>query len=1191
MLRSRLFQPNGKIRAQALVEFSLTAMVLVLLLMLIIEVARIFQTYVTLQSAVREGARYAVTGQWYAQYAGNQDDTGIAPMSSGWDPASGDALHHIAPCWPRFGPYTPVVSYPYTNPDPNVYEPYRDPRTCSIEATVIRGLTGLPLDPLNSGTTTTTSIGTFSICCYAAATKPYTYTITVFGYTDDMFPNNGEFGHPDPNDPTHWLVDDYSSINALAASSGAQPGLSPGYGGDPGQKVSVQIVYQFGLITPILSRIVSTFPMRAIATMTNETFGSTGVQSSAVLPPPLPALPALKDPTPPDLVINPIDFGVVGVPPNPAPNSDVTFNVAATNQLTGTNGETTLSDTAIRLYAIKSATQPTLPNPLNTPSQLTALGAIVLGPDALVPALMDPGTTMTPASITAQFTSGGDWWVYAFVDPDNIIDEAGAGLTTFDPTRENNNVTAPLHLIVTSNADLVLSKSVDNPAPAQNANVVYTINVTNLGGAAAPNASLTDLLPAGLTCLSANTPNYSCSTGIWAISTPTTPLGKGATAQLKITAKVTAAVGTTIQNTVTALTPDPSGGVLDPDHSNDLSCPAVSPNPPCYEADIIVGAINLSLTKTVTAPASGPIEGSANPFNFNLTVNNLTAATATGVYVTDSLPSGLTYVPPGSGSSTSAGCTISGSTVTCPVGTPSGTVNGNSSASATITVYVNSGQGGQTFTNTATVHSGLVDPDPSNDSSTVTVTSQSADIQVVKTVSPLYQAENNPFTWTVTVTNKGPNDDTNVKIQDVIPTASLAAAPTVNVSLGTWAAPTWTLPSLTNGQVATMTITASPKTGTVATTINNTASLSSANLTDTNTSNNSSTAGVIVSNATSADLSIVKTVSPTLAGPGTNVVYTFTATNNGPKPATGVLVTDTSLTNQFASGFMTYVSQAGTGTYNQVTGQSTTGQWNIGNLALGASVTKTVTVRVIGNSTTASFTNTASITGTLTDQDSTNNSDPATLNIAWPASIFVNPGGAGCVSDVWGATDAAVGINRTWVPSQTYVAGSWGLYGSNYTLQLPTSGLTFDDLNGNVVDSPTPPGPGTNLLGCTVTGTNFYYKFDGLLPGIYKITLLFTDPNNLPGTHRFGLDVITWRGRNNRILNNFDINNTIQNTPPKPLYRTGNQVTYYVVTYNYRVNNGGGNYLRLHFYNGRRTRTYTNILAMVSGIGITFVSP
>lgn len=51
-------------RGQTLVEFALTLPILLMLMFGVIEFARIFQAWITLQNAARTAARYAVTGQW-----------------------------------------------------------------------------------------------------------------------------------------------------------------------------------------------------------------------------------------------------------------------------------------------------------------------------------------------------------------------------------------------------------------------------------------------------------------------------------------------------------------------------------------------------------------------------------------------------------------------------------------------------------------------------------------------------------------------------------------------------------------------------------------------------------------------------------------------------------------------------------------------------------------------------------------------------------------------------------------------------------------------------------------------------------------------------------------------------------------------------------------------------------------------
>ena len=51
-------------RGQAMVEFALVLPVLLILLMVLIEVARLFSAWLIVENSAREAARYAVTGEF-----------------------------------------------------------------------------------------------------------------------------------------------------------------------------------------------------------------------------------------------------------------------------------------------------------------------------------------------------------------------------------------------------------------------------------------------------------------------------------------------------------------------------------------------------------------------------------------------------------------------------------------------------------------------------------------------------------------------------------------------------------------------------------------------------------------------------------------------------------------------------------------------------------------------------------------------------------------------------------------------------------------------------------------------------------------------------------------------------------------------------------------------------------------------
>lgn len=106
-------------------------------------------------------------------------------------------------------------------------------------------------------------------------------------------------------------------------------------------------------------------------------------------------------------------------------------------------------------------------------------------------------------------------------------------------------------------ADLSLAKSVDNATPTTGQDVTFTLTLTNDGPEDAPNVQVTDLLPAGLTFVSA-TPSqgtYTSGTGVWDIGT----VANGTSPTLQIVATVNSTGSITNTAEVTA------SGYVDPD--------------------------------------------------------------------------------------------------------------------------------------------------------------------------------------------------------------------------------------------------------------------------------------------------------------------------------------------------------------------------------------------------------------------------------------------------------------------------------------------------------------------------------------------------------------------------------------------------------------------------------------------------
>jgi uncharacterized repeat protein (TIGR01451 family) len=162
----------------------------------------------------------------------------------------------------------------------------------------------------------------------------------------------------------------------------------------------------------------------------------------------------------------------------------------------------------------------------------------------------------------------------------------------------------------------------------------------------------------------------------------------------------------------------------------------------------------------------------------------------------------------------------------------------------------------------------------------------SADLSITKT-APANVAVGDAITYTLTVTNGSTEAATSVSVTDTLPAGhtSITASGTGWTCSVAGSTVTCTADSsLPSGTANAITITANaPNT---AQTITNTATVSSSN--DPNSANNSGSVTVVVDNA-AVDLWLGGT-SP--AGPvanGTAVTFTFSVTNDGPQPATGVI--------------------------------------------------------------------------------------------------------------------------------------------------------------------------------------------------------------------------------------------------------------------------------------------------------------
>ena len=271
------------------------------------------------------------------------------------------------------------------------------------------------------------------------------------------------------------------------------------------------------------------------------------------------------------------------------------------------------------------------------------------------------------------------------------------------------------------------------------------------------------------------------------------------------------------------------------------------------------------------------------------------------------------------------------------------------------------------------------------------ITLSSADVGVTKTDSPDPVNAGQNVTYTVTVTNGGPDPASNVTLTDPLPTGTTSAGgsfpagwscttPTLGTN-GTW---NCSIASLAVGSTDIFTIVATvDPTVASGTVLSNTATVTTST-SDPTSANNSATATTTV--AMSADLQISKTDSPDPVTAGNNLTYQLTLTNNGPSN-TAATFSDT-----LPAG-TTFVSL------------STTGSWTCTTPAVGANGTVTCnnsnflvtadffTLVVKVDPTVATGTvlsNTATLSSSTPDTNGANNSATATTTVATSADLLLS---------------------------------------------------------------------------------------------------------------------------------------------------------------------------------------------------------
>ena len=381
------------------------------------------------------------------------------------------------------------------------------------------------------------------------------------------------------------------------------------------------------------------------------------------------------------------------------------------------------------------------------------------------------GDSMNPETVsctTTQILTSGSGMATA-LSIDALVDASVSGVVTNsatvvgggDATQSTSN---PVSTLITESADLSIIKTGSGTVTAGN-ELMYTIQVANGGPSDATNVVVTDVLPSGVSFGSTEPLTAGCVETTAAVPTCTIgSLSDGDSVSYTITVSVDLATIGTITNTAVI-----SGAGTDSDPSNNVSSKQTTVSTSAQSAD-------LSLTKTDTG--FDPVTAD-DPLEYGLTVTNVSTSagdTASGIVVTDSLPSGLNAVTTGPVSPAPVGCMEDGTpqsgVLTCTFPASVEPLAMSASHSFKILATVDSAIGGSLL-NTASVTATESDPNFANNLGlqTTRVNALGADLLITKSDTGFDPVDAGALiTYKITVANGTDGlDATNVVVTDTLP--------------------------------------------------------------------------------------------------------------------------------------------------------------------------------------------------------------------------------------------------------------------------------------------------------------------------------------------------------------------------------------------------------------------------------------
>jgi uncharacterized repeat protein (TIGR01451 family) len=527
---------------------------------------------------------------------------------------------------------------------------------------------------------------------------------------------------------------------------------------------------------------------------------------------------------------------------------------------------------------------------------------------------------------------------------------ADTDTNTADNTASLSTGVIPVH-------DLSVTVTASPDPVAAGGLLTYTIVVGNAGPSDAGELVAVDTIPVGTAFVSVTSANaVLCGVGGTGFGPNDygcrwSSLAVGATLTATLVVAVTASPPGLLQDSARVLQAAWIAE-LDPNSANDtatVSTSVVQGPPPPPPPPPAPAGVDLGITKTVALAYGATTARIGDSVNYFISVTDLSTSRSGGFTIVDSIPAAvsLTNWP-------TSVCSYASPTLTC-------TGSGLGLAFSLDATVVASG----TITNTATVTG--VDADPNNANNTASATIIVAPVVDlgVSVAGPATELAGAAMTYTVTVTNHGPDASTGGGVKNTLPAgatfvsapAACAPGPTIVCSFGALAA---------NASVSFTIVADAPGTATATE-----QSVVGGNQIDPNGANDTATLTTTITPM--SDIAASETASAATVITGGSITFTGTATNAGPSDS-AVVGIDLAVSSGFTA--TAFACPGATWSGLDPTTHHPQCRWD----AVATSATRTLTVTGTVSGVT-SVTSIVTVGGPNFDPDTTNNSASATVSV------------------------------------------------------------------------------------------------------------------------------------------------------------------------------------------------------------------